>query len=137
MKKFKALGLILSVFAVLVLAACGGGSDSAIQEWIDANGTEMTEMFQDEGMSANMEAGSGNEIVLTIVIDEEVMEELTLLGYEIAVSMLEDSLNGMSPIFVIAANEARDEIELDELTFTIIYEDHNGEELVSQSFDSE
>ena len=146
MKKLKVLGLVLSVFAVLLFAACGNGNDdngdngaenSVVQEWVDSYGAEMTADFEEPGISISVEVGREDELVLRFILEDEILDDMFAMGEDAALDLLSSMLDAAGPSFVMLANEARDDMGIDSLTITIVYEDSDGSELAAQSFDSE
>ena len=144
---FKKLSLLLSALLVAVaLAACngggGGGSNPVLQNYLDENREEMEAglaAFGDVGIDITIDVGSGNELVFTFELSDDMYEEARegaeMEGLDLA-ELLDEALQDLSPIFVMMADQVRDETELDNVTITVVYRG-GGSQIASQSFDSE
>ena len=136
---FKKVSMLVGVLLVGLLVACGGGDgaeDSVLSQYLDDNGAELVAEFEAMGMDVNLSVGTGNEFVLVTVIDDEMLDGIMALGEDVGLEMLEGMIVSMGSIFEIAAADVRDELELDDFRWTIVYEDSNGNELVRESFDA-
>ena len=143
----KKLSLVLSALLVAIaLVACnnngGGASNSVLETYLDEHRDEMEAgltAFGDVGIDISIDVGSGNELIFTFELSDEVYDDANegaeMLGLNLA-DMFDESLEDVAPIFVMMADQVRDETELDSVTITVVYRG-GGSQITRKSFDSE
>jgi len=146
MKK-RLLVLMLSVLLVFGLAACGGGDSGGgsaatpIQDYLDENGAEIQEAFDEMALMLGMGEGSrvvvsandaDNELIFSFYFGEFEQEGLNddMLGRSSA------ALSTLGPIFEPMAEEIRDEIGVDSLVLTIVLLSSEGNESMRTSIEA-
>ncbi|MCL2559103.1 MAG: hypothetical protein FWE07_01335 [Turicibacter sp.] len=148
---FKKLSLLMTAFVfAFVLVACGGDdnhSNEAVEAYVEEHGAEIVDMFSYMGaMDNEVTVVAGSDYYFTInieVVDEHVLELIDGLEEDIREEMmagemselLEDTLEGFMVHFILLANDARDELDVE--TFRVYVEYSLAEAYANLYFDSQ
>lgn len=145
----KGLVLLLAVFLVLgFLAGCSSDDaatpeatpevveeTNAVQAMLDEYADELLEelapmvAMMGDDITLDLQAGAGNELIYVFTYSEEI----ETAGTE---EILQESLEGLAPMFEPLAGMMRDELELEDFRITVRMVDFEGNVLAEVSFDA-
>ena len=134
--------LLTGLMLVVVLVACGNNTNSAVEAYLDEHGSGIVNDFSGMGGLNNditLIAGEGYyfTMIIDVIIDEELIEGVEALEEDeddVFVDLLEEELDRLMVHFILLANAARDELEVDE--FRVYVEYSFSQSTVSRYFDS-